>query len=185
MAGLNIPKPSGNEAWAAVAVILKRCQEPMVLVGKRAANPSDPWGGDAAFPGGHYETNDSSLLDTAIRETREETGIDLSKVGKVAAVLGIEHPRNAPELNVLPIVFIVDCNVDAVSLSGEFEYVKWIRLSDIPNLDRVTIVKGNTKRAIVVGDMTIWGMTRRILCKLYNMVKNGELNVNVSAKPLS
>ena len=163
-------KPSSGEAWAAVAVILKECPDAMVLVGKRITNPRDPWSGDAALPGGHYEANDGDLLNTAIRETMEETGIDLRKVGKIVAILDVEHPKNMPSLNVLPIVFKVDCNVDAVKITGgEFEYLKWVKLSELPNADRVTVVKGNVKKAIVLGDMIIWGMTRRILCKLYSM----------------
>ncbi|ABW01690.1 NUDIX hydrolase [Caldivirga maquilingensis] len=172
----SILKPSNGEAWAAVAVILKECPDAMVLVGKRVMNPRDPWSGDAALPGGHYETSDGDLLNTAIRETMEETGIDLRKVGRVVTVLNVEHPRNMPNLNVLPIVFKVDCNVDVVNTaSGEFEYLKWIKLSELPNADKVTVVKGNARKAIILGDMIIWGMTRRILCRLYNMYK-GEGN---------
>ncbi|MGC8570377.1 MAG: NUDIX hydrolase [Caldivirga sp.] len=171
-------KPSDGKTWAAVAVILKECPDAMVLVGKRIMNPRDPWSGDAAFPGGHYEASDGDLLNTAIRETMEETGIDLRKLGRLVTVLDVEHPRNMPSLNVLPIVFKVDCGVEAVNTtSGEFEYLKWVRLSDLPNADKVTVVKGNTRKAVILGDMVIWGMTRRILCKLYGMLNNKQENV--------
>ena len=44
---------------------------------KRANNPKDIHSGHVAFPGGKREKNESSLF-TAIRETWEEVGIDLS-----------------------------------------------------------------------------------------------------------
>ena len=36
-------------------------------------------GGEISFPGGKYVESDSNLLETAIRETKEETGLEISK----------------------------------------------------------------------------------------------------------
>lgn len=46
---------------------------------QRAARPTDPWSAHIAFPGGHREPMDASDHLAAIRETREEVGLDLSK----------------------------------------------------------------------------------------------------------
>ncbi len=62
---------------AAVATIIAAHPEPSVLVLKRTSNPLDPWSGHYSFPGGRREMSDPSLLDTCIRETREECGIHL------------------------------------------------------------------------------------------------------------
>jgi 8-oxo-dGTP pyrophosphatase MutT (NUDIX family) len=45
---------------------------------RRADHPGDPWSGQVSFPGGKREEIDRSDLDTAIRETQEETGLDLA-----------------------------------------------------------------------------------------------------------
>lgn len=44
--------------------------------------------GQVAFPGGVYEEGDSDLLNTALRETREETGINLDE-GDVIGMLSV------------------------------------------------------------------------------------------------
>lgn len=49
-----------------------------ILFIQRAARPTDPWSAHIAFPGGHREPNDHSDLHAAMRETREEIGLDLA-----------------------------------------------------------------------------------------------------------
>lgn len=45
---------------------------------QRAPRATDPWSAHIAFPGGRREPSDTSDLHAAIRETREEVGLDLS-----------------------------------------------------------------------------------------------------------
>ena len=66
---------------AAVALIFRAGADgsPELLFIKRAEYAGDPWSGQIAFPGGREESGDASLQETATRETREETGIDLAR----------------------------------------------------------------------------------------------------------
>src|SRR6185312_13537198 len=64
---------------AAVLLPLVLRQEPHVLLTQRTHHLTRH-AGQVAFPGGRADANDISLVETALRETQEETGIDPSFV---------------------------------------------------------------------------------------------------------
>ncbi len=73
----------GAPRRAAVALVLRRTADDVVelLLIKRSEREDDPWSGHVALPGGRRDPSDATLQDTAIRETLEETGIDLARDG--------------------------------------------------------------------------------------------------------
>lgn len=75
----------------------------------RAESPHDPWSGHVAFPGGRKELHDPSLVATAIRETREEVGIDLGRAELLARLPDIPAVVRSKRgrLVVTPFVFAV------------------------------------------------------------------------------
>ena len=103
---------------AAVALIFRAGERgsPELLFIKRAEYPGDPWSGQIAFPGGREEASDTSLAETAIRETREETGIDLVRDGQIIGTLDDLRPRTVrlPAVLVRPYVVLMakDARVD-------------------------------------------------------------------------
>ena len=52
---------------------------------KRASRKRDPWSGDIALPGGRRDPEDANDCEAAVREVREEVGLDLSESVAVAA----------------------------------------------------------------------------------------------------
>ena len=69
--------PQGKPALAEAAVLLPIIQrpEPTILFTRRSENLSRH-SGQVSFPGGCVEAHDVSPVQTALRETQEETGID-------------------------------------------------------------------------------------------------------------
>ena len=82
-----------NTPESAVCLIYCKSNQSFLLL-KRADNPRDPWSGHWALPGGRQDPSDQSLLDTAIRECREECGLTLLKT-ELSETLPIEFAGKA------------------------------------------------------------------------------------------
>lgn len=173
---------SGDEEGvrkAAVALIFRSGLDgaPELLFIKRADYPGDPWSGQVAFPGGREEPGDTSLADTASRETREETGIDLSRDGAFLGRLDDLRPRinRLPDVIVRPYVVLLD-RYEPLILSQEVALAFWIPLMALKNAEswRETQVLARgiqiNTRAFHHEGHIVWGMTERILGQLLGLL---------------
>ena len=156
---------------AAVAVILNEAADGIsALFIKRAEQVGDPWSGQIAFPGGRMEPGDGDLLSTAIREAREETGIDLGAAERLGALDDI-NPRSPhlPPIFVRPHVFAVPQRPELNTSPAEVQRAFWIpfrTLIDPLTSTQVTMTLKGVPRAFTaykVDGEIIWGMTERIL----------------------
>ena len=167
---------------AAVALIFRAGEEarPELLFIKRAEYPGDPWSGQIAFPGGREEQADASLSDTAVRETREETGIDLERDGRIIGTLDDLYPRSVrlPRISVRPFVFALERS-EPLRLSSEVALAFWIPFGSLATTDAwredTVFASGLQLNARVYRheDHVIWGLTERILAQLMGLIGNG------------
>ena len=146
--------------------------EPEIFFIQRAKYETDPWSGQVAFPGGREEPGDSSLLETAVRETLEETAMDIRRDGEVLGQLDDLRPRTVrlPPVMVRPYVVLLGEHSDPV-LSHEVAASFWVPLAALRNDTgwRDTVVTAGglefTRRAFHHGGFVVWGMTERILSR--------------------
>lgn len=164
---------------AAVALVLRqRPASPVeLLLIKRAEHPRDPWSGHMALPGGRMEPQDPHLLATAVRETREETGVVLPAreedvtAGDFLGLLPRIAPssRNIPRVAVVPHVFATGPDTEARAASHEVERIRWVpleALSDPVVQHSIEIqLPGGLRRfpGYRFADDVVWGLTYRIL----------------------
>ncbi|MBI4228987.1 MAG: CoA pyrophosphatase [Deltaproteobacteria bacterium] len=163
---------------AAVMIILKEGDRGYsILFIKRTENESDVFSGHMAFPGGKMRTPDKDTLDTAIRETVEETGIDFRKSGRIIGELDDFHPNN-PKANhyvVTPFLSLLKGDVELTLDHGEVADAVWIpihHLNDPRNREiRILNRTGGVSEdsAFYYGDYVIWGMTGRILYQFLSL----------------
>ncbi len=162
---------------AAVALVLLEGPQGLeIILIKRAERGDDPWSGQIALPGGRYDVGDSDLEATAVRETREETGVDLSDAERLGALDDL-HPRTSllPPVVVRPFVFVLTRRAALVP-SDEVQRAFWLplgRLSEPGVRREVTLtLRGgaHTLPAYLVDDELIWGMTERILTPFVDLV---------------
>jgi len=156
---------------AAVAVILHEDQDGIsALFIKRAEQLGDPWSGQIAFPGGRFEVGDADLLSTAIREAREETGIDLKEAEQLGALDDV-NPRSPhlPPIFVRPFVFALSRRPPHTNSPAEVQRSFWIpfkTLIDPATSTQITMTLRGIPRtftAYKVEGEVIWGMTERIV----------------------
>ncbi len=147
---------------AAVAIVIAEVRgSPSVLLVRRAKMGGDPWSGDVALPGGRKRGSDPSLLDTAIRECAEETGVDLSGLRPVIT-LGPFRSHADPEMLVWAFAFTPP-EVPKVVPGEEVEEAFWVPLAELNESKGMAEVKGRTVEAYAWRGRVIWGLTKRIL----------------------
>jgi len=158
---------------AAIALVLRPSAEgePELLMIKRAEAEGDPWSGHIACPGGRMDPTDRDLEHTAIRETWEETGIDLERDGRILGTLDDISPLTAtlPPIVIRPFVAVVEPDVKIVP-SLEVAEAFWVPMAAIRATERwgrgSVAIRGVGEREVDVfrhGDYTVWGLTHRAL----------------------
>ena len=121
--GVRIDTEDESRRLAAIALVLRPGRgsgdeaDPELLMIKRAEAERDPWSGHVACPGGRMEPGDHDLEQTAIRETWEETGVDLARDGRVLGALDDISPRTPtlPPIIVRPFVAVVKPELEIVT----------------------------------------------------------------------
>lgn len=167
---------------ASVAAIFRDGGEagPELFFIRRAEHPTDPWSGHIAFPGGRHEPHDDSLVATAIRETREEVGIDLCG----AALLGrlpdvAAYTRRGPEAFVVrPFVFALRAPV-VVAPNREVADTLWVPFGRLLRGEGSgTFTRTWQGQSIELpcirlepGQHLLWGMTYRMLQSIVEAVR--------------
>jgi 8-oxo-dGTP pyrophosphatase MutT (NUDIX family) len=169
-----------GHARAAVAVILRDGDQGVdFVVIHRAHRRGDPWSGHMALPGGRQDAADRDLPATAVRETREEVGVDLAQHGELLGALddlralGHGHPL---DLIITPFVYVLTAPVTLAPNHHEVQSALWVPLDSLRRHD----VRGTHRQeqfghqmefpAFVYQGHTIWGLTHRILTGLLDVL---------------
>ena len=170
----------GGERYAAVAAVFRAGAEdhPERRMIKRAEHEGDPWSGHVALPGGRMDPRDRDLEQTAVRETWEETGVDIARDGYVLGQLDDLAPRTPvlPPLVIRPFVAVVPANVTIVA-NPEVADAFWVPLAALREraswgLGMVDIRNVGQREVDVFRHQqhTVWGLTERVLKDLMSRI---------------
>jgi 8-oxo-dGTP pyrophosphatase MutT (NUDIX family) len=172
------PLSDEQEANAAVAMILRvENNDFSILFVKRVENVSDPWSGQIGLPGGKREPEDKNLRQNVIRETLEETGIDLLS-SRFLGLLPALRSTPIRELRILPFVILLE-NKPIIKLNRkELEAFIWIPFQQILTSKNTVRINSREVPAYVIGKTVIWGLTYRILESFIQILKRDQSLTN-------
>lgn len=174
------PRELEHQKSAAVAMLLRDISSgPEVLLIRRAESARDPWSGHMAFPGGRQSEGDPTLLDTAIRETNEEVGLDLwseaEHIGQLDDLQAIA--RGKPQETIIrPFVFEVHRESPLRVDYREVAEALWAPLLPLyrGEVDTVRPYQWHGTRidfpAYDVGGRVVWGLTYQMLRSFFRIL---------------
>jgi 8-oxo-dGTP pyrophosphatase MutT (NUDIX family) len=171
--------PRKDSAEAAVLILLYWHDAKICTLFIQRPEYNGVHGGQISFPGGKKEKSDSSLLETALREAGEETGIDKDRI----SIIGSLTPLFIPVSNIVvtPFAGWFDGKPD---LKPELSEVAYIIEADLSPFLDYSIIK--TKPFDIRGEQidikyfdyeghVIWGATAMILHELLVILKRTSL----------
>ena len=171
---------SPSQRAAVAAILREQAHGPEVLLIRRAERVGDPWSGQMAFPGGRASESDPDLVTTAIRETREEVGLDLDEgselLGRLDDLPAIARAKPTG-LVITPFVFAVE-EAPTLALNHEVAEAIWTPLEPlISGASGTTFayrLDGQTLRlpALRVGQHIVWGLTYQMLRMLFDTLES-------------
>jgi hypothetical protein len=141
-----------------------------------------------AFPGGRKQGSDGSLLVTAVRETREEVGLDLQRhatlIGALSPVPAIAGGESAG-FSITPFVFLLHEPQPLALDANEVDEAVWAALDPLCRGEggiRHLHTLNGTQRELPAFDVhgkVVWGLTHRMLLGLLHLGSGQMLDITL------
>lgn len=169
---LLIQTKNSIDANAAVVVLLRKKEQFFqVLLVKRADKTGDPWSGQTALPGGKRDPEDRDLMETIVRETFEETSINLLEGCRFLGVIKPLRSTQRADMKILPYVYLIE-KEQKIKLNEELTEYFWIPLKEFAKQKETAKFSWGEYPAYIIENHVIWGLTYRILDKLLRILES-------------
>ena len=140
----------------------------------KRANDGGRHSGQIAFPGGKFEIDDNNLINTALRETEEEIGINKVYVEILKSLTPLIIPVS--NFSVKPFVGMIDTKPEIKMNSDEVQKVYGLDIRDIltaKRIEKTFKVRNQTITApfYIFDEFEIWGASAMILSEFADLLK--------------
>jgi 8-oxo-dGTP pyrophosphatase MutT (NUDIX family) len=176
-------QPSSYRSEAAVLMAFTDEPEPHLILTRRADHLKSHRG-EVALPGGKIDPVDASFIQTALRESQEEIGLDPAQV----EILGHLDPMVTRfGVKVTPVVAIVAHDIALAANPDEIDSIFRVPLAFFLRDERTRTDKGTVNgHAVAVpcwhwDGYEIWGVTAIILVNFMNRVLGKQIDTGVES----
>jgi len=175
----DLPRVADRRRAAVAAILRYQRRAPDVLLMRRVERPGDRWSGQVSFPGGREEEEDDDLLETAMREVREEVGLDLTAsarlLGRIDPIRAMARGKVLP-MSIMPFVFL-QTRAQEIELGQEAVGTFWFPL-DLAASGEIDDTY-HWKLGSVELDLpcwsyrghVVWGLTHRMLANFLELLR--------------
>ena len=168
---------------AAVLIPVYRSPDGELHIVMILRNPGGVHGGQIAFPGGKHDPEDETMLDTALREVREELGLIVER-NDVLAELPMEQTRTTG-YRVFPFLARITVPDRWQIAEREIAEIVDVKLTDLTRRDAhdkmigrfPTWEKAQQVSFYRIGEHRLWGLSYRILQPVLARLVAGEWDV--------
>ncbi len=169
-----VPAKLDGNVLASVLIVIYG-DNPFIIMTKKARNLK-VHAGEISFPGGKWSEQDNDMLETAIRETKEELSLDISKkhvIGQLDDVITLNS-----RYKITPFVAILDAS-PRLTANSEVESILRIPLTSFLN----TMSEDNLPEHRSIQEMytftfekyNIWGASARMLKQINTLLSKKNL----------
>lgn len=162
---------NGRYRLASVLVVIHGT-DPLVVMTEKPKNMKFH-AGEISFPGGKPESNDSDLLDTALRETNEEIGLSITRdqiIGQLNPVVTLNSG-----FMILPFVSIVN-KIPTLRANVEVEKIFHMPLESLLSTAKIDPDPAHNiiqeMYTFEYQNQIVWGASARILKQIQNCLKS-------------
>ena len=172
---IELPFSKINSTQAAVLILLYLADNEIYFFLTKRTDELKHHKGQISLPGGTQEGNEK-LIDTALRETQEEIGINKTSI----SIIGTITPLFVPVTGFMIYPFIgyslnkLDPKLDPIEVEAIFS----VNISDLLNKENRTIEQRNIRGYDVqvpyfkLNDYKVWGATSMILSEFRDLIKS-------------
>ena len=163
----------GNELASVLIIIYG--ENPFVIM-KKKASTLKVHAGEISFPGGKWCEKDQDILETAIRETKEELCLDVSKehvIGQLDSVITLNS-----KYRIIPFIAILD-EIPSLTANSEVESILHIPLAPFLNtMDEDDLPEHRSIKEMYTFTFekyNVWGASARMLRQINTLVSKKNL----------
>jgi 8-oxo-dGTP pyrophosphatase MutT (NUDIX family) len=167
---------------AALVVPVYRSDDGELHIVMILRQPGGVHGGQVAFPGGKHDPADETMLDTALREVKEELGLLIDR-GDILAELPVVETRTTG-YRIFPFLARIQVPTRWRLAEREIAEIINVKLNELlrstsltKDMERFPAEPPQQVSLYQVGAYQLWGLSYRILHPLIPRLLDGEWNV--------